>query len=44
MICRVWISKKHFGPDGMAASGWTRSVTAVRTSGVADYFTPGIDT
>jgi hypothetical protein len=38
------ISKKHFRPDGMAASEWTHSVRAVRDTPVADYSVPGVNT
>jgi hypothetical protein len=38
------MSKKHFRPDGMAVSEWTRSIRAVRDSPVADYSAPGDNT
>jgi len=43
-IGSVIISKKHFRPGGMAPSGWTRSVKAVRDIPVADYSAPRVNT
>jgi hypothetical protein len=37
------ISKKHFGPGGLAASKWTRSVRAVRDTPVAVYSAPSVN-
>ena len=39
-----YISRKHFRPGRMAPSEWTRSVTAIRDTPVADYSAPGINT
>ena len=39
-----FISKRHFRPGGMAPSGWTRSVRAVRDTPVADHSAPGVKT
>jgi hypothetical protein len=38
------ISKKHFRLGGLAALEWTRSVSAVRDTLVADYSAPGVNT
>jgi len=48
LIIKIWftifISKKHFRPGEMAASGWARSVRAVRDTPVADYSAPSVNT
>jgi hypothetical protein len=41
-ICSI--SKKHFSQGGMAVSEWTRSVSTVRDTPVAEHFAPGVNT
>jgi hypothetical protein len=37
------ISKKYYRPGGMAPSEWTRSISAVGDTPVADYSAPGVN-
>jgi len=41
---RLYISKNHFHPGGVAMSDWTRSVRAIRDTPIADYSAPGANT
>jgi len=43
-VKRTSISKKYFGPGGMAPSEWMRAVRAIRDTPVADYSTRGLNT
>ena len=39
-----YITKNHFHPGGMAASGWTCSISAVKDTLEADYTAPRVNT